>query len=71
MRNHFLLAAVNAKYIHTCLGAYDLAAFASAHGQELEIEEFTINEKEEEILGASLRRRRTGFSSPVISGTFP
>jgi radical SAM superfamily enzyme YgiQ (UPF0313 family) len=61
MRNHFLLAAVNAKYIHTCLGAYDLAAFASAHGQELEIEEFTINEKEEEILGRIAEKAPDGI----------
>lgn len=57
----FLLVAVNAKYIHTCLAVYDLAAFAEAHGQEAETVEYTINETEEEILDGILSRKPDGI----------
>ena len=45
-----LLAAVNAKYIHSCLAVYSLQNYARAKGQEVEIKEYTINQQMDVIL---------------------
>ncbi len=61
----FLLAAVNAKYIHSNPAIYSLKSYA---GRELQrhiaIAEYTINNKTEEILGDLYRRQPDviGFS---------
>lgn len=61
----FLLTAVNAKYIHSNPAVYSLRAFAGAGLQEhVEIAEYTINNREEEILADIYMRRPDviGFS---------
>ena len=65
-----LLAAVNAKYIHSNLGIYSLKAYAgeklAQDGAEIEIEigEYTINHQRERILRDIYERRPDiiGFS---------
>lgn len=44
-----LLVAINAKYIHSNLAVYNLAAYAKEYEKEIEIVEFTINQYEEYI----------------------
>ncbi len=68
----FLLAAINAKYIHSNLGIYSLKAYAEAQRQEaggtreegdqtafwdIELAEYTINNQPEEILKDIYRRK--------------
>ena len=63
-----LLAAVNAKYIHSNLAVYSLQAYAQSRGHfpegEIEIAEYTINHRREEILRDLYRRgpQLVGFS---------
>ena len=45
-----LLAAVNAKYIHSNLAVYCLKSYAASKGYEVEIAEYTINQQQEEVL---------------------
>lgn len=45
-----LLAAINAKYIHSNPAVYTLAAFAGLEPGKIEIQEFTINQYKEDIL---------------------
>lgn len=45
-----LLAAVNAKYIHSNLALYCLKSYAASKGQEAEIAEYTINQQTGEVL---------------------
>ena len=45
-----LLAAVNAKYIHSNLAVYSLRAYAGKYAQQTEIAEYTINQLQEEII---------------------
>lgn len=45
-----VLAAVNAKYIHSNLAVYCLGAYARARGENVEVKEYTINQNPEEIL---------------------
>jgi len=45
-----LLVAINAKYIHSNLAVYNLAAYAGEYKNEIEIVEFTINQYVEQIL---------------------
>ena len=61
----FLLAAVNAKYIHSNPAIYSLRAYAGRELQPyIELAEYTINHKMEEILGDLYRRQPDviGFS---------
>ena len=62
----FLLAAVNAKYIHSNPAVYSLRAFAKEHvpGADVEIGEYTINHQMEHILQDIFRRKPdfVGFS---------
>ena len=50
----FLLAALNAKYIHSNPAIYSLRAYAAAKSpeaeREVELAEYTINQKPEDIL---------------------
>ena len=57
----FLLAAVNAKYIHSNPAVYSLRAYACNGGKEFEeniaVLEFTINHKAEHILSAIFKSK--------------
>ena len=44
------LLAVNAKYIHSNLAVYSLKAYAEKYGYSVCMREFTINQREDEIL---------------------
>ncbi len=72
----FLLAAVNAKYIHSNLGIYSLKAYAESRkaGGEVEIElaEYTINHQTEQVLQDIYRRRpeAVGFSCYIWNISF-
>ncbi len=62
-----LLAAINAKYIHSNLGVYSLRAYGEKHlgpGVEIQIGEYTINHSQEAILADIYRRKPdvVGFS---------
>ncbi|MGN0505360.1 MAG: B12-binding domain-containing radical SAM protein [Lachnospiraceae bacterium] len=46
----YLLAAVNAKYIHSNLAVYCLRSYAAAKGYNVGIAEYTINQQTDEIL---------------------
>jgi hypothetical protein len=55
----FLLVAVNAKYIHSNPAIYSLAAYAGKkHEKSIEIAEFTINQRTEEILAHLYEKSR-------------
>ncbi len=45
-----LLAAINAKYIHSNPAVYSLKAYVAEYGEDVEIAEYTINHREEAIL---------------------
>ena len=45
-----LLAACNAKYIHSNLAVYDLKAYSSDYDKEVLLREYTINQPNDEIL---------------------
>ena len=45
-----LLAACNAKYIHSNLGVYDLKAYSSDYDEHVILKEYTINQPKDEIL---------------------
>lgn len=45
-----LLAACNAKYIHSNPAVYDLKAYAAAYKDSVQIKEFTINQPKDEIM---------------------
>ena len=45
-----LLAACNAKYIHSNLAVYDLKAYASTYEDDILLKEYTINQTKDEIL---------------------
>lgn len=58
----FLLAAINAKYIHSNPGVYSLRAFARTKipGVDIEIGEYTINHQMDLILQGYLQEK-AGF----------
>ena len=45
-----LLAAVNAKYIHSNLAVHSLKAYARTYTEEIEVAEYTINQTFDAIL---------------------
>ena len=51
-----LLAAVNAKYIHSNLAVHSLKAYARTYTEEIEVAEYTINQPFDEILTDLYRR---------------
>ena len=61
-----VLAAVNAKYIHSNPAVYSLRAYAQAQGAggEVEIGEYTINHRREDVLRDLFQRspQLVGFS---------
>ena len=52
-----LLLALNAKYIHSNPAVYSLRACAARQGFSTELLEFTVNQREDEILRALYRER--------------
>lgn len=60
----FLLVAVNAKYIHSNPAVYSLKSFAGEYTDAVEIAEYTINNRMEDILEDIYRRKpdAIGFS---------
>lgn len=50
-----LLAAINAKYIHSNLAVYSLKASAGKYEEQVELAEYTINQQPEEIFAAIYR----------------
>ena len=46
----FLLAAINAKYIHSNLAIYDLRAYCENFKENIELAEYTINDTADHIL---------------------
>ena len=52
-----LLAAVNAKYIHSNLAIYSLKAAAQPYKEQIETAEYTINQRMDEILGDIYRKQ--------------
>ncbi|MBP3297883.1 MAG: B12-binding domain-containing radical SAM protein, partial [Lachnospiraceae bacterium] len=54
----FLLVAVNAKYIHSNPAVYSLYAYSEdQYADAMEIAEFTINQRSEDILAQIYARR--------------
>lgn len=49
-RAHILLAAINAKYIHSNLAVYSMQAYAKKQGQCAALAEYTINQQFEVVL---------------------
>ena len=45
-----LLVAINAKYIHSNLAVYCLKSYAAKRGIEVELTEYTINHRRDDIL---------------------
>lgn len=72
-----LLAALNAKYIHSNPALYSLLAYAGKYKEHIELAEYTINQSLEEIMGDIYKRKPDvlAFScyiwniSPVLSLT--
>ena len=52
-----LLAAINAKYIHSNLAVYSLKAYAKEYEENIEIAEFTINNQTDYILEEIYKRK--------------
>ena len=52
-----ILAAVNAKYIHSNLAVYSLQAYARERGIPVELAEYTINQTKDEILQGIFKRK--------------
>ena len=52
-----VLAAVNAKYIHSNLAVYSLRAYAREYRGQIAIAEYTINHRTEDILADLYRRK--------------
>ena len=54
-----LLLAINSKYIHSNLAVYSLCAYAEAKGfgENIEIAEYTINNRHEEVLEGIYKRK--------------
>ena len=81
MMKKILLAAINAKYIHSNLAVYSLKAYADERladvcaegafaGVEIEIGEYTINQQPEVSWRIFTGESRTFSAFPAISGTY-
>ena len=65
-----LLTAINAKFIHSNPAVYSLRAYAGEEFKEfIEIAEYTINNKTEEILADIYIRKPDVIAFPAIYGT--
>lgn len=56
-KKKILLTAINAKYIHSNLAVYSLRANAGKYTAQVELAEFTINHRREEILQGIFREK--------------
>ena len=65
-----LLLALNAKYIHSNPAVYSLRACAARQGFSTELLEFTVNQREDEILRALYRKDPMCWQFPYIYGMF-
>ena len=65
-----LLAAVNAKYIHTNLAVYSFRAYCREFSQRISLREYTINQEKDQILKIYTTGPQRFCVFPVISGTF-
>lgn len=54
---NIVLAAINAKYIHSNLAVYSLRAYAKEYYDQITIAEYTINQQTDEILRDLYRRK--------------
>lgn len=54
---NIVLAAINAKYIHSNLAVYSLKAYAGAYEEHISIAEYTINQQQDEILMDLYKRK--------------
>lgn len=52
-----LLVAINAKYIHSNLAVYSLRVYAKKHKDSIELAEYTINHKSDDILRDIYKKR--------------
>ncbi len=52
-----LLAAVNAKYIHSNLAVYSLKAYCREYRDSIEVGEYTINQQKDQVLGDIYRKK--------------
>ncbi len=50
LKNKVILAGINARYIHTNLAIRSLRANAGEYAEDVELCEYTINQRREEIL---------------------
>ena len=59
-----LLTAINAKYIHSSLAIRSLKQYAACYGEQIAIQEFTINQNPDYILEQFYRQKADviGFS---------
>lgn len=57
MKEELLLAAVNAKYIHSNPAVYSLRAYATEYSDRIGLAEYTINNRTEQILQDIYKRR--------------
>ena len=58
-----LLVAINAKYIHSNLAVYCLKSYAAKRGIEVELTEYTINHRRDDIL-MDIYQRKNYISDP-------
>lgn len=54
---NIVLAAINAKYIHSNLAVYSLRAYVGAYEEHISIAEYTINQQQDEILMDLYKRK--------------
>ena len=71
---NIVLAAINAKYIHSNLAVYSLRAYAQQYKDEIQIAEYTINQQIDDIL-MDLYKKKAGYlmffllyMEPVLCG---
>ncbi|MGN0343192.1 MAG: B12-binding domain-containing radical SAM protein [Roseburia sp.] len=57
MKKKILLTAINAKYIHSNLAVYSLRAYAKDYQENIELAEYTINNRLEQILTDVYKRQ--------------
>lgn len=66
---NIVLAAINAKYIHSNLAVYSLRAYAQQYKDEIQIAEYTINQQIDDILMDLYKKNRISYVFPAIYGT--
>lgn len=66
-----LLAACNAKYIHSNLAVFNLKAYAKEYDSQVVLREYTINQLKDDILKDTTAVIRMWYVSPATSGTLP